>query len=807
MKLALLALATASLLSFCDTAEGRAERHFQSGVALLEAGDVDRALVEFRNVFKLDGQHREARLQYAEAERARGNLREAFGQYLKLVEQYPDNLSGQRALAELALEASDWESARTHATAAAKLAPDDLLIRAINAAVSYRDGLTANDNMVQREAVIEAQALVDEAPDLMAAQRVIVDNLVRTQDWTGALAAIDAALAEAPDTQDLYTVRLGVLNQLGEKREIQAQLEEMITRFPNDPTVPSTLVRWYIEQGDIEAAESFLKQRSEQEPRDVEDIMAYIRFLTEVRGPKIASTELDQIIADDPPGKQQLAALGASFLFDLGDREGAIAEMEGLIEAVEPSDERRSIMVMLAKMLEITDNRVGARSLVEQVLEEDANQVDALKMRAAWLIDSDHADEAIVTLRAVLGQAPNDAQAMTLMAQAHERTGNRNLMAEMLARSVEASRNAPEESLRYARHLIAGENLRTAETILINSLRLTPANISLLRGLGEIYMREQDWSRLTQIIQTLERLDNAEATRVANELTARQLAAQDREDELMSFLSILADDGTTGMGAPAEILRTHLAKGDMEGALQYARETLEANPEDINARFLLASVQAVAGEANSAETMLRELVTENPDDPRFSLALYNIYAVQEKAEAARQALTDGLANSPNDLQLNWTLASILERDGEIQAAVEVYERLYADNSNNLIIANNLASLLATGNDDADSLDRANKIALRLRDRDVPAFQDTYGWIAYRRGDLDSALAALEPAAAGLPKDPLVQYHLAQTYAALGRDEDALAQFRKVVGVVEGGIKPDFMEEVEGEIERLSTLSK
>ena len=91
IKPTFLALATAGLLSFCDTAEERADGHFQSGLELLEEGDVDRALVEFRNVFKLDGTHREARLRYAEVERARGNIRQAYGQYLRLVEQYPDS--------------------------------------------------------------------------------------------------------------------------------------------------------------------------------------------------------------------------------------------------------------------------------------------------------------------------------------------------------------------------------------------------------------------------------------------------------------------------------------------------------------------------------------------------------------------------------------------------------------------------------------------------------------------------------------------------------------------------------------------
>ena len=40
-------LAVLFLLAACDTAEERAEKHFQSGIELLEAGDIRRALVEF----------------------------------------------------------------------------------------------------------------------------------------------------------------------------------------------------------------------------------------------------------------------------------------------------------------------------------------------------------------------------------------------------------------------------------------------------------------------------------------------------------------------------------------------------------------------------------------------------------------------------------------------------------------------------------------------------------------------------------------------------------------------------------------
>jgi tetratricopeptide (TPR) repeat protein len=103
--------------------------------------------------------------------------------------------------------------------------------------------------------------------------------------------------------------------------------------------------------------------------------------------------------------------------------------------------------------------------------------------------------------------------------------------------------------------------------------------------------------------------------------------------------------------------------------------------------------------------------------------------------------------------------------------------MYALDSNNIIIANNLASLVGTYHDDPESLDTAWTIARRFRDTELPAIQDTYGWLTHRRGDSADALPYLQAAAAGLEDDPIVQYHLGEILFALERPEDALIQFR------------------------------
>ncbi len=149
--------ATVLFLTACDSAEERAEAHFQTGLALLAEGDVDRALIEFRNVFKLNGQHKEARLTYARLERERGNISESYGQYLRLIEQSPDNLEGRRALAEMALETGNLEEVERHGTAAAQLAPEDIEIQSLLNTLSYSNAVRENNAADAEYAVNQAQ--------------------------------------------------------------------------------------------------------------------------------------------------------------------------------------------------------------------------------------------------------------------------------------------------------------------------------------------------------------------------------------------------------------------------------------------------------------------------------------------------------------------------------------------------------------------------------------------------------------------------------------------------------------------------
>ncbi|MGI1661986.1 tetratricopeptide repeat protein [Palleronia sp. KMU-117] len=789
---AAIAMSLVVLLSACESSEERAEKHFQSGVELLQSGDVERALVEFRNVLQLNANHREARVAYAGVVLGQGRIGEAYRQYLWLVEQQPDDIDSRRKLAELAVIRMDWQEAERHYGPAAELAPDDPVVRSVGLALAYRQALMNEDVAARDATVAETEAFLAEQPDSIILHRILVDGYLRAGRRDAALEMVDKAIALEPDNRQLYTVRLGLLAELGNAEAIEAQILDMLARFPEDESLKPTLLRFYMSQQQADKAEQFLRDQVDPAGENIEPFVELVQFIATVKTREAALAELDAELALRP-GNRVVQALRAGLIFELGQTDEGIAAMEAALAGAEPSEETNNLKIALSRMLAVIGNDVGARRLVEEVLVADPSHVEALKMSARWSIDGDNPDAAIASLRTALDRSPQDYEAMTLMAEAHQRNGSRELARDLLSLAVEASNNAPEESIRYARLLASEDNMRAAEDVLINSLRLAPNDIDLFSALGEIYVATEDWARAEQVAASLRRFDTEDATAAADSLQVAILAAQDRGEETIAFLEQLAQtDSSQAVGAQIAIARAHLAAGDATAAVRAVEAALGENPDNPSLRFAAGAIYGATGDLSSAEREYRTLLETNPNAERVWLELVRVQSAQGNREDALATLEQGLTALPGAPNLLWARASVLEQDGDFEGAIAVYETLYEQDSSSPVVANNLASLITTYRDDQESLDRAYAVARRLRGTEVPAFQDTYGWIAYRRGEYQEALAHLEPAANALTEDPLVQFHLAMTYDALGRPEDALARFRSAVELAgEADTRPQF----------------
>lgn len=768
-------------LTGCKSAEERAADYFASSQELIENGDLDRAAVELRNLFELMPNHVEARRAMAHIMLENGNVPGAYAQYIRLIEQEPNDLAARTTLAELAFDRGDQTEFERHGSIAVELAPDAPRSQAIDLVLRYQNAIQ-NKDAAEIEVVLQsANTLLTQLERSTLMQQVVIDGLIRSGQTQAAVDQLNIVIAARPEDRRSYDQRLTLLRQIGDAAALEAHLRDVIAQFPEDMEAKSNLVTYLIATDALDGAEEFLRSVSDPADTDPALFLSLIYFLNEFRGSDATRQEIDRALSlsSEP---DQLLVIRAGLDFKDGNHEKAVSELQEIIDRREPSDLTDQAKIILSRLLTVTGDEVSAERLVGEVLEANPDNVAALKIRAAKQIEADDPDGAVEGLRRALNVAPDDVEALTMMAEAYARAGSHDLMRDFLAQAVDVSGHAPEPTLRYARLLVADENYVSAEEILIQALRRTPTNSEILRLLGSIFIATEDFSRATKAADQLRQVGLKDTVAAANQLQVQILARQKGLDGALSFIEALAQADGAGLAEQVALLRARLSAGDYAEALRIAEELLAEDPENVQLRFLLANTKAATGDLDAAVSELRQLVSDDPERVNIWLQLYQLVQVTEGPEAASAVLEAALEASPDAPTLLWAHAIELERAGDIESAIAIYDDLYARNSGSVIFANNLASLLVTYKDDDANLQRAWTIARRLRDSDAPALQDTYGWLAYRRGDPETALPYLEKAATGLPQDAIVQYHLAEVYRALERPEEAIAAYQRALQI-------------------------
>ncbi|MBS0124169.1 tetratricopeptide repeat protein [Thetidibacter halocola] len=780
----LAALCGTLLLSGCKSPEEKAEGYYQSGLALLAEGDEERALIELLNVFDQVEFHKEALQTYADIMMKRGRESEARSYYQRLVERHPDMIDARFALAQIAIRSGNWQEAERQRDALAALQPGNPKIRAIGLVLEYRDATLDGEDAARQRIAAEAAAdlaalrVADETDDF-GLNRIVIDHLATGDDPLSALPEIDAALERDPGGLELNMLKARILATAGEREATGVQLRRMIELFPENRAIQQALISWFLAQEDVAGAEAFLRGRAGADTADTGGHVDVVQLLLATRGREAAREELARLVAanTDTENGRFYRAMLASMDFEEGQVEAGIAGMRAALDGAAPGARTYGNQVILARMLVRGGDDAGARALVTQVLEADPGYLPALKLRAEWLIEADKPGEAIIVLRTALNQAPRDAETLTLLALAHQRNGDTELVADRLRLAVEASNGAPAESLRYARHLIETGRARLAVPVLQDVRLRAPQDLETLLLLANIHLGTQSWIEAQDIVEAMRGIDTDIAREAALTLQAAILQGQNRTEDSLALLQ-----GEVGAAVSASdlqatrsvmlIVQTHIRNGDAEAARAYLDGILETSPDNPNLQLLDANLHALMGRRDLAEAGYRALIDRLPQDELPVRLLMGILSATGRQDEASVVLSDAIDRMPNSVTLLGIKANHLERDRNYAEAITIYETLYDRDNSNIIVVNNLASLLSVHGGTPESLDRAYNLAKRLRDTAVPAFQDTYGWIEYLRGNYETALEYLGPAAAELDTDPFVQYHLGMVYAKLGRGSDA-----------------------------------
>lgn len=770
VRLLVSGLALILLLAACEGTADRIAGHVARGTAFVQAGEDEKARLEFANVLRLDPENAVAHRALAGIHERLGNGSAFAGHLAKLAELTPADPWVLVRLARLAYLAGDAETAARRAEAAVLAAPADPDALATRAALALARG-------ERDRALADVEAALAVAPGNPLAGAVLVRELAGRGANAEALAKLDAFLAGDPGNLDLNRLRLGILAALNDRPGIGAQLDRLLTLRPYDPAIWEALIVWHAETGDLAGGFARLRERIARPDADAFRArwMASLagRLVAEaarVAGPDRARAELEALAASaaDPfPFRLMLAELD----FATDAPEAAKARLLDLVATEGRPENAHAARLALARLAVAAGDRAAAAREIDVVLAADSGHAEALALRAALHLAAGAAEAANADILAALAQNPRDPRLLTLAAEASRQLGKPALASQNLAAAMQATGYGVPETLRYAEFLVATDQRAAAEIVLAEAARRQPDAAAILERLGALRIELGRWSEIEAVAAALDDLGAPGIP--AERLRAAALAGQGKDAEALAILEPLARNPAQRAGVLGPIVATRMRMGDPAGAEAVVDGILAEAPAEPVALYLKAWLREQAGDAAAAATLYRTLADTDPARPGGWRLLAEFHMRKGDDATAAAVLAEGLAARPGAVELLLSRAGMEERQGAIDAAIATYEEVLAAAPDMIVAANNVVSLITDHRaDDPARLGRAREIASVLRGATTPELQDTYGWVLHLNGDHAGAVESLEPAAQKLPGNPWVRYHLGMAQAKLGRTAEA-----------------------------------
>ena len=205
------------------------------------------------------------------------------------------------------------------------------------------------------------------------------------------------------------------------------------------------------------------------------------------------------------------------------------------------------------------------------------------------------------------------------------------------------------------------------------------------------------------------------------ELQVKPLPELLRCAALLSLLGACAFPGLSGLGGPRStttldldgsmrLARASLAAGDVDSGIGLLRQTVQAHPDDLQAKRALAEAYYQIGAYPEAGLAFADLSKADPGSADGPVGLGRIALARGDATEAASQFSRALERSPEDGRAWNGLAVARDYAGAHAEAQEIYHRLLAKNPADRAVANNLAVSAALAGDPGRAIADLSELA-------------------------------------------------------------------------------------------------
>jgi tetratricopeptide (TPR) repeat protein len=543
--------------------------------------------------------------------------------------------------------------------------------------------------------------------------------------------------SEQADQESTMELHEGVLQPFEEEPAVTAVQD--IPDFPTDIS-PQMLYQLMVaevafQRGQMDVAvANYLDAAKETNDPKVTERATQLAIYAQDMGAALTAAGLWVELDEENPDTHRTYA---AILLKIGRAADAVNEYERMIQLM-PAEDAPKAYSMIVSQLTREQNHALALSVMEKLIENRKDDPDAMFAYAHLAMRHAQFDTALASLDEVLETKPNWSKAIILRARILAMQGGREQALDYLGGVLKTDGMAKniEVGITYARMLTEARQLDEALKQFIRLTEISPKNEELhfFAGVLALQLRQVDTARkhLEEVVK-LDRQRTFEANYYLGQVAEVE---EDYKEAIIRYSSVRR--GELYFNAQIRVVALLSEEQKFQQARDHLKSIRPANDQQQIQLYLLEG------------DVLREA------------RLY---------DDAKQFYSNILDSRPDETSIRYARALIAEKLGELDLLESDLRTILQAEPENAQVLNALGYTLADRTERYEEALQYIQKALELQPDDA-AVIDSMGWVKYRLGDYEAAVAHLRKANE-LAKDPEIAAHLGEVLWVMGKKNDAL----------------------------------
>ena len=629
----------------------------------------------------------------------------------------------------------------------------------------YQIGLVLLQKRDFQQALGEFGRAIDRKPEMTKARYQIGTLYALSQNIPQAKAQL--AKIEEQEPNSLQVRYLAATIAVAEKDPDRAlkELQEALVKGEKENS--RDIARMYVEVGavqaikkDLSAAEISYRKALEIEPGFLPARVALTKLYVAAGNEAKAEEELTIATKADPENEALLHILG-----DLYSRTRRYDDYEKLYR--ELLQKKPSSIIAKKRLIEILivkENLQQAKAYTDELLKSRPDDTDGYYFRGRLHLAAKNYRKASDDLSVVTTKAPTFAPGFYHLAMAQSGLNQMRQARGSLFKATELRPSWPAPSLTLAEiYLTSGDHeLAWQESERI--LKVSPGNRRALLISGAAQLRKGEPEKALTLFKKAQSLSPKDPAPYIY-IGAVYVVQKNYPRAIKEYEEALKLDADR-VDALSSIAGIHILQGNRKAALERVQQHLAKTKKQPEIYQLLGQLALQGKEYAKAIEHFDKAVQLNPDLLSVYFLLGNAYAAEQKFDRAIEEYQKIIQKNPLAIPPHMLLGILHDLKLQPAKANEYYKKLLALNRDFVPAANNLAWNYAEHDGNLDSA-----LALAQKARELspenPHVADTLGWIYYKKGAYDTAIAVLKDSNEKFQnRNPTVLYHL------------GMAQYRK-----------------------------